>query len=121
MAKKILKNLMIDDFNDIVSLDVVAGKKMDKTEMISHLINKWGLEKDTTLMVGDDASDIIAAHNNGLRSVGILSGYGDVNLIHKVKPSYVIDSINDFYNLFMTQFKAKSYMFEREKCNQQRV
>lgn len=107
VTKKILENLKIDNFDDVVSLDVVAGKKMDKTKMISYLINKWGIEKDTTLMVGDDAPDIIAAHNNGLRSAAILGGYGDVNLIHKAKPSYVIDSINDFYNLFMTQFQAK--------------
>lgn len=97
VTKKILKNLMIDDFDDVVSLDVVAGEKMDKTEMVSYLINKWGIEKDTTLMVGDDASDIIAAHINGLKSVAILNGYGDVNTIYKVKPLYVIDTINDFY------------------------
>lgn len=105
VTRKILKNLNIDDFDDIVSLDIVTGKKMDKTEMISYLINKWGIEKDATLMVGDDASDIIAAHNNGLRSVAKLGGYGDVNKIHKAKPLYVIDSINDFDNLLMIQFK----------------
>ena len=97
VTKKILKNLMVDDFDDIVSLDVVAEEKMDKTEMISYLINKWGIEKDTTLMVGDDASDIIAAHINGLRSVAILNGYGDVNKIYKAKPLYVIDTINELY------------------------
>ncbi|MBU1545130.1 MAG: HAD family hydrolase [Proteobacteria bacterium] len=104
-TKKILKNLMIDDFDDVVSLDVVTGEKMNKTEMVSYLINKWGIEKDTTLMVGDDASDIIAAHNNGLRSVAILDGYGDANMIYKAKPLYAINSINDFYNLFMTQLE----------------
>ena len=98
VTKKIMKNLMIDDFfDDVVSLDAVAGEKMDKTEMISYLINKWGIEKGTTLMVGDDASDIIAAHINGLGSVAVLNGYGDVNKIYKVKPLYVIDTINELY------------------------
>ncbi len=102
VTKKILKTLMIDDFDDIITLDLVAGKKMDKTEMISYLINKWGIEKDTTLMVGDDASDIIAAHNNGLRSVAILGGYGDIDKMHKAKPLYAIKSIDDFDNLLNT-------------------
>ena len=50
------------------------------------MYEKLNLEKNNTLMVGDDASDIIAAHNNGLRSVAILDGYGDVNTIPHNKP-----------------------------------
>lgn len=108
VTRKILKNLMIDAFDDVVTLDVVAGKKMDKTEMVSHLINKWGIEKDATIMVGDDASDIIAAHNNGLRSVAIVGGYGDVNKIHKAKPLYVINSINDLDTLLNAKINIQS-------------
>jgi phosphoglycolate phosphatase-like HAD superfamily hydrolase len=90
----------------------VAGKKMDKTEMISYLINKWNLDRATTLMVGDDASDVIAAHNNGITSVAIVSGYGDVNEIQKAKPKYIIDSINNFNDIFMRQFKEVNISFE---------
>lgn len=99
VTKKILTNLKIDVFNDVVSLDAVTGKKMNKTEMISYIINKWNLQKDTTLMVGDDVSDIIAAHNNGISAVAILGGYGNANTINETKPLYVLNSINDFNNL----------------------
>lgn len=99
VTKKILKTLKIDDFDDVITLDVVAGKKMDKTEMISHIINKWNIKKENTIMVGDDASDIIAAHNNGLRSVAVLNGYGDTNKLYKAKPLYVMNSIKDFDNI----------------------
>jgi len=99
VTKKILKSLKIDDFDDVVTLDAVAGKKMDKTEMISYIINKWNLEKDKTLMVGDDASDIVAAHNNGIIAVAVLGGYGDPKTIIETKPLYVLNSINDFNNL----------------------
>jgi len=97
-TNKIVKNLMNDDFDEIVSLDVVAGKKMDKTEMISYLIYKWNLDRANTLMVGDDASDIIAANNNHVLSLAVLNGYGDKNKIHDAKPSYVFNTVEEFFN-----------------------
>lgn len=99
VTKKILTNLKIDVFNDVVSLDAVAGKKMNKTEMISYIIYKWDLKKDSILMVGDDASDVIAAHNNGISAVAVLGGYGNPKTIIETKPLYVLNSINDFNNL----------------------
>ncbi|VVB93007.1 Phosphoglycolate phosphatase [uncultured archaeon] len=104
VTKKILTNLKIDVFDDVVSLDALAGKKMNKTEMISYIIKKWNLHMDTTLMVGDDASDIIAAHNNDMSAVAILDGYGNANTINEAKPLYVLNSINDFNNL-LTKYK----------------
>jgi phosphoglycolate phosphatase len=108
VTNKILKNLMIDDFDDIVSLDVLTGKKMDKSEMIAYITNKWNLEQDATLMVGDDASDILAAQKNGLKSIAIANGYGSLNEIQKAKPLYVIDSINEVYNIL---FGASNEVF----------
>lgn len=99
VTKKILTNLKIDVFNDVVSLDALAGKKLNKTEMISYIINKWDLQKDTTLMVGDDASDIVAAHNNGISAVAVLGGYGNLKTIIETKPLYVLNSIDDFNDL----------------------
>lgn len=99
VTKKILANLKIDVFNDVISLDAIAGKKLNKTEMISYIIYKWNLQRDTTLMVGDDASDIVAAHNNGISAVAVLGGYGNPKKIIETKPLYVLNSINDFNNL----------------------
>ena len=42
-----------------------------------------------TLMVGDRATDLIAAHRNGLQSAGVLWGYGSEAELARERPHYV--------------------------------
>jgi phosphoglycolate phosphatase len=54
------------------------GRLDDKADLIAHLLKAEGLAADTTVMIGDRATDIAAARANNLRSVGVLWGYGSV-------------------------------------------
>jgi phosphoglycolate phosphatase len=94
-ARRILTKLGVDVFDDVVTPDTIAGKRMDKEDMISYLIEKHGLEKAVTVMVSDSPSDIIAARKDGICSVAVLEGYGDAEGLYKSKPSYVIEKIGD--------------------------
>ena len=53
--------------------------RTDKAEVIAYVLEKAGIgeeDKEKTVMVGDREHDIIGAHKNGLRAVGVLYGYG---------------------------------------------
>lgn len=69
MSQDILdKNQLEDLFTEMVTSKMKFPRKPDPASM-SYLINKYNLNKKTTLMVGDRNLDIKAAHNAGIRGV----------------------------------------------------
>ena len=76
---KILKKIGAGIFSDVAALDIFKDKTLTKKEMIKYIIEKWELENDETLMIGDTSSDIEAAKVNNLKSAAVKNGYGDMN------------------------------------------
>lgn len=54
-----------------------GGRFDAKTDLLAHLIESGVIQAETAVMVGDRASDILAAKINGIRSIGASWGYGD--------------------------------------------
>jgi phosphoglycolate phosphatase len=52
------------------------GRFSDKGELIDLILREQGLRPEQTVMIGDREHDIIGAKKNGLRSIGVLWGYG---------------------------------------------
>ncbi len=52
------------------------GRWDDKAELLANLLATEGVEASASVMVGDRAVDIMAAKANGVRSIGVLWGYG---------------------------------------------
>jgi len=73
-AKQILKHFKIDEyFSDAVGSEL-NGDRVNKGEVIAHLLKKHNITDG--IMVGDRSFDITGAKENGLKSVGVLYGYG---------------------------------------------
>lgn len=54
------------------------GGRFDvKADLLAHLAETGVIRAEAAVMVGDRASDVLAARVNGIRSVGALWGYGD--------------------------------------------
>ncbi|MFO1338658.1 MAG: HAD hydrolase-like protein [Burkholderiaceae bacterium] len=47
---------------------------------------------DASLMVGDRAVDLVAAHRNGLCGAGVLWGHGSAEELHAESPRYLLDA-----------------------------
>jgi phosphoglycolate phosphatase len=52
------------------------GRYDNKAELLAHLLEEERITPDVAVMIGDRAADVLAAKANGLRSVGVLWGYG---------------------------------------------
>ena len=52
------------------------GRWDNKAELLAHVLATEGVEPRTSVMIGDRATDIIAAKANEVRSIGVLWGYG---------------------------------------------
>jgi len=54
----------------------LGGRFEDKGDLVAHLLITEGVRPELAVMVGDRAVDIRSARTNGIRSVGVLWGYG---------------------------------------------
>lgn len=54
----------------------LSGEGSHKAELLARLIAEQGIEPGEAVMIGDRAGDIAGARANGMRSVGVLWGYG---------------------------------------------
>jgi phosphoglycolate phosphatase len=54
-----------------------GGRFDAKIDLLAHLIESGVIHAETSVMVGDRASDILAAKINRIRSIGASWGYGD--------------------------------------------
>jgi phosphoglycolate phosphatase len=52
------------------------GTRSDKTNLISHILQKELIAPSETLMIGDREHDMIGAKENGIYGFGVLWGYG---------------------------------------------
>ncbi len=99
-TKKIIELLEMNYFRDVISSDA-SGK--DKKTMLNNLINKWGLEKPRTVIVGDGVSDIVAAKDNNVRSIGVLWGYSDKAGLAGANPDFMAEDIGSLRNILLSK------------------
>ena len=84
---------------------VTAGASMDssrskKGDVIAYAISLCeDFNKDTAVMIGDREHDIIGAKENGLKSIGVLYGYGDENELKTAGADYIASTTDDILKL----------------------
>lgn len=92
-AKKILKHFNIDKYFDDAVGSELNGERVEKAEVISHLLKKHTI-KDA-VMVGDRSFDILGAKKNGLVSVGVLYGYGNRKELEQAGAEYIVSDVSE--------------------------
>ncbi len=54
----------------------LSGERSNKGELIAHVLASKGISRSDAWMIGDRLHDMVGAKQNGLRSAGVLWGYG---------------------------------------------
>ena len=84
---------------------VVAGASMDssrskKGDVIAYALSMCdSIDKNIAIMVGDREHDIIGAKENGLRSIGVLYGYGSEDELKNSGADYIAKTPSDIIDL----------------------
>ena len=84
---------------------VMAGASMDssrskKGDVIAYAISLCdNFDKDRAIMIGDREHDIIGAKENGLKSIGVLYGYGDETELKAAGADYIVSLPQDILKL----------------------
>jgi phosphoglycolate phosphatase len=75
-AERIVRHFGLDRYFAGVYGPELDGKFENKTDLLAHLLATENIPAESTIVVGDRAADILAAKANGIRSIGVLWGYG---------------------------------------------
>ena len=83
----------------------VAGASLDesrahKADVIKYALESTGMEKADTLMIGDRNHDILGAKQCGLKSMGVLYGYGDRNEHLAAGADYIAETPEKIVEIF---------------------
>lgn len=76
-----------------------------KHQQLAGLIERGEIDADA-VMIGDRSVDIEAAHMNGLRSIGVLWGFGSAEEIRGAKPSFVTPTVADLARVALDDVNA---------------
>lgn len=66
-----------------------------KTELIKEILHKEVLERENTMMIGDRSFDILAGKENGLRTIGVLWGYGSRQELEDAGASTILETMEE--------------------------
>lgn len=92
---RLIKKFQLEAFfDDIYAIDKF-GEKITKEEMIKDIISTYNLKKEETVMIGDAASDMIAAKQVNIKGIGVLWGYGSDKEPLKQNADYVLCNVGE--------------------------
>ncbi|MFE0753440.1 HAD hydrolase-like protein [Inquilinus sp. NPDC058860] len=75
-ALRILEHLDLMSLFDGIYGSEDGGALDHKPDLVSHIVERHALARSHCVMVGDRRYDVVGAHANRMRSLGVLWGYG---------------------------------------------
>lgn len=82
------------------------GKITFKTDVLAKLVEDHKLDPEVSIMIGDHLLDINGAKDQGMRSVGVTYGFGDLEEIQQA--DYQVDSISELSKLLEDLLDGKN-------------
>lgn len=98
-ARLVLEHFELDKYlKDMSGADY--GGQSTKTELIQRIIDKYQLDQNEVVMIGDTAFDLIGANNCNIDSIAVGYGYGTDGVLQQHRPTYFVRSVEDLADLF---------------------
>ncbi|HEU4684538.1 MAG TPA: HAD-IA family hydrolase [Nitrospira sp.] len=95
----ILNGLGSHHFQFVVGGDNGFGLKPDPA-MLLHIIDRFNVSKDRTVLVGDSTNDINGGHNAGIRVCAVGYGMGNREKMTACRPDWFIERAEQLMELF---------------------
>lgn len=95
-AEQILKHFGLDKYFLFIAGSELDGTRVVKAEVIEFALTATKVtDLSSTVMVGDRKHDILGARQVGIKSIGVLAGYGSQGELEEAGADYIVDSIVD--------------------------
>lgn len=100
-TEKILKTINLYDYFDIlVTADDVKNPK-PHPDCINVILEHYACERSQAILIGDTRTDYLTGINAGVDVCGVTFGYGDPEVVKALKPTYVIDIMNELKEVIL--------------------
>ena len=87
-------------FVEIIGADSTPFQKPDR-RVIDYILNKYGVAKKNTLIIGDGINDIAVAKKSGILSCAYLNGLGNRQDLLSLHADYYCDDLLEINSLFL--------------------
>ncbi|MBR0157289.1 MAG: HAD hydrolase-like protein [Clostridia bacterium] len=101
-AAMILEHFGILKYFDFVAGNTLDEKRPEKRDVFGHILSRYpDISGDNTVMVGDRCYDIFAAKEFGVRSVGVLYGFGSEEELRNAGADAAADTVETLRGLLI--------------------
>lgn len=94
-AERIVRRLGLDRYFTGLYGPELTGRFDDKADLLAHLLASEQIPRHRAVMIGDRAGDVVSARANGIRSIGVLWGYGSESELEGAGADVVCRSPDD--------------------------
>ena len=92
----IMKHFGLYDYFSFFSCATMSEKKVTKPEIIQYALDELEItDLDSCVMIGDREHDILGANAVGIRSIGVLYGYGSREELEEAGAAYLAETVQD--------------------------
>ncbi len=98
----ILKRYGFDTYFDCIKGPDPKSKTSTKADVISEVLRLLNSDKSHTVMVGDKSHDVNGANANGIKSIGVLYGYGSRRELEEAGADFIVQNINELKTLLLS-------------------
>lgn len=98
-AEMILEKFDLKKYFDFVSGSELNGVRTGKADVIKYAIEKYNIPINNAVMIGDREHDIIGAKKNGLKTIGVLYGFGNKGELKSAGADYIAESVENIFDL----------------------
>lgn len=99
-AERIAEKYGILQYFDVITPTELDGSYDYKHEVISYILEKLGNpSRDSVIMVGDRAQDVIGAKKCGIRCVGVSFGYAEPGELEAAGADYICNTMEELSRL----------------------
>lgn len=102
-AERILKHFGIDEYFSLVVGSELDGTRVQKAEVIQHVLDVNGIAGKDAVMVGDREHDIKGAAACGVTSIGVLYGYGSRTELMEAGADHIVTTVKELREWLYSQ------------------
>ena len=101
-AEKILVHFGLREYFDCVTGASMDEKRVAKADVIEDALARMGATPEETIMVGDRFHDVEGANQFGMRTVGVLWGYGSRKELEEAGAKWTVSTMDEMTDVILS-------------------
>ena len=103
LVKKMVSHFKLEGFSFILGSGRGKYEHKPDPEMLLHIMNELGIEKDDAVIIGDSKADILAGQNAGIDTIAVTYGFDKPEDLKQLNPTYIIDDFSTLKEIIKKQ------------------